>query len=91
MYEKHFGLKLLPFENVPDPLFFFDDGDHALVRSRITESLKAGQSLMVITGPTGSGKTTLSQMIKSGFFHDVKLLWMTEPPGSSIELFLNGV
>jgi len=43
---------------------------------------------MVVAGPIGSGKTTLSQMIKSDFSDAVKLIWMAVPPGNSIELFL---
>ncbi|MBK6958003.1 MAG: hypothetical protein IPH22_06060 [Nitrosomonas sp.] len=31
MYAQHFNLNLLPFENVPDPLFFYDQGDHARI------------------------------------------------------------
>jgi general secretion pathway protein A len=88
MYTKHFGLKILPFENVPDPMFFFDQGDHARIRKRITDSLKAERGLMVVTGPIGSGKTTLSQMVKSDFSHNIKLIWMAVPPGNSIDLFL---
>ena len=88
MYAKHFGLKILPFENVPDPMFFFDQGDHARIRNRITDSLKAGRGLTVVIGPIGSGKTTLSQMIKSDFSHNIKLIWMAVPPGNSIDLFL---
>jgi len=88
MYTKHFGLKKLPFENVPDPDFFFDQGDYHVVRSHITESLKAGRGLMVVTGPIGSGKTTLSQMIKSDFSNSLKLVWIAEPPANSMDLFL---
>ena len=88
MYTKHFGLKKLPFENVPDPLFFFDHGDYARVRIRVRDSLKAGRGLIVVTGPIGSGKTTLSHMIKSDFSNDVKVIWMAEPPGNSKDLFL---
>ena len=88
MYTKHFGLKQLPFENVPDPVFFFDQGDYHIVRSHITDSLKAGRGLMVVTGPIGSGKTTLSQMIKSDFTDTLKLIWIAEPPANSMDLFL---
>ncbi len=88
MYAKHFGLIKLPFENVPDPAFFFDQGDHARVRNRIDESLKAGRGLSVVTGHIGSGKTTISQMIKSDFSDEIKLIWMAEPPGNSIDLFM---
>ncbi|MBI5739762.1 MAG: AAA family ATPase [Nitrospirae bacterium] len=88
MYTKHFGLKILPFENVPDPVFFFDQGEHSRIRIRIVESLKSGRGLMVITGPIGSGKTTLSQMIKSDFPDNIKLIWMAEPPATALDLFM---
>lgn len=87
MYTEHFGLKKLPFENVPDPAFFFDEGDHARIHNRIRGSLKAGRGLMVVTGPIGSGKTTLSQMIISEFSNDLRLIWMAEPPETSTALF----
>ncbi len=88
MYTEHFGLKMLPFENVPDPVFFFDEGEYHRVRQRVTESLRSGRGLIVITGPIGSGKTTLSQMIKSDFAQDIKIIWMAEPPENSSDLFL---
>lgn len=88
MYTEHFGLKMLPFENVPDPLFFFDEGDHSRVRQRITDSIMAGRGLMVVTGPIGSGKTTLSQMIQAGISDELKLIWMALPPGSDMDLFM---
>jgi general secretion pathway protein A len=88
MYIKHFDLQKLPFENVPDPAFFFDQGDYLRVRSRVTSSLEAGRGLVVVTGPIGSGKTTLSQMIKTDFADNIKLIWIAEPPGNSADLFL---
>ena len=88
MYTKHFDLQKLPFENVPDPAFFFDQGDYSRVRSRVTGSLEAGRGLVVVTGPIGSGKTTLSRMIQTDFSDNIKLIWLAEPPGKSIDLFL---
>ncbi|MBI4847815.1 MAG: AAA family ATPase [Nitrospirae bacterium] len=88
MYTEHFGLKILPFENVPDTRFFFDQGEHARVHHRITDSFKAGRGLMVVTGPIGTGKTTLSRMIISDFSNNITLIWMALPPENSIDLFL---
>lgn len=88
MYAQHFNLNLLPFENVPDPLFFYDQGDHARIRKQISGSLQSGRGLIVVTGPVGSGKTTLSQMIQSDFPEDIKVIWMAEPPASSSDLYL---
>jgi general secretion pathway protein A len=88
MYTEHFGLKKLPFENVPDPIFFFDQGDHHRVRYRVEESLKAGRGLTVVTGHIGSGKTTISQMIQSDLSDQLISIWIAEPPGTSTELFM---
>ena len=88
MYTEHFSLNLLPFENVPDPLFFYDYGDHTLIRKKISGSLQSGRGLIVVIGPIGSGKTTLSQMIKFDFPENIKLIWMGEPPASSTNLYL---
>lgn len=88
MYTEHFNLNLLPFENVPDPLFFYGYGNHAFIRKQITGSLQSGRGLIVVIGPIGSGKTTLSQMIKFDFPENIKLIWMGEPPTTSANLFL---
>ncbi len=88
MYTEHFSLNILPFENVPDPKFFFDEGEHARIHNRIKDSLNAGRGLVVVTGPIGSGKTTISQKIFSEFSDDLKLIWMAEPPASSMDLFM---
>lgn len=88
MYTEHFGLNMLPFENVPDPKFFFDEGDHARIHTHVKDSLLAGRGLTVVTGPIGSGKTTLSQMIVADFSSSIKLIWMAEPPESSSDLFM---
>lgn len=88
MYTEHFGLNILPFENVPDPLFFYDEGDHARARKQISGSLQSGRGLIIVTGPIGSGKTTLSQMIRSDFSEKIRLIWMAEPPDDSAALYL---
>lgn len=88
MYTEHFRLKSLPFENVPDPKFFFNQGNHSKVRKQIAESLNAGRGLMVVTGPMGSGKTTLSQILISEFASNIKMIWIAMPPENSSDLFL---
>lgn len=88
MYLEHFGLNKLPFENVPDPLFFYDQGNYSRIRNQISGSLQSGRGLIVVTGPIGSGKTTLSQMIKSDFSENIRLIWMAEPPVNSTDLYL---
>ena len=88
MYIENFKLNKLPFENVPDPTFFFDQGDYGQIHNRIKSSMIAGRGLIIVIGPIGSGKTTLSQLIKSDYSDNFQLIWMAEPPDNSTDLFL---
>jgi general secretion pathway protein A len=88
MYTKHFGLTALPFENVPDPAFFFDSGDYHRILQRMTDSLAAGKGLMAVAGPIGAGKTTLSQKLMADLPETTRLVWLAEPPASAAGLFL---
>jgi type II secretory pathway predicted ATPase ExeA len=88
IYTSHFGLKVLPFENVPDPAFFFGQGGYNRVLEHLTACCAAGRGLMVVLGPIGSGKTTLSQKIMFSIPESSKLIWMPEPPEISNDFFL---
>ena len=88
MYKELFNLSKLPFENVPDPDFFYDSGDFSRVYENLSNSLQAGRGLMVVTGAIGSGKTTLSQMVMNKFGDSLKLIWMAEPPERSIDILI---
>jgi len=88
MYTEHFGLKALPFENVPDPAFFFDSGDYHRVLQRMTDSLTAGKGLMAVAGPIGAGKTTLSQKLMADLPDTTRLVWLAEPPANAAGLLL---
>ena len=88
MYHEYFGLKALPFENVPDPAFFFDAGQYHNVLRRLTDAVVAGRGLMVVAGPIGSGKTTLSQKLMADLPPDIVHLWLPEPSVTDREILL---
>jgi len=88
MYKDLLNLRKLPFENVPDPFFFYDSGDFSRILANLTNSLLAGRGLMVVTGAIGSGKTTLSQMVMNRYSGDLKLIWIAEPPESGTDLLI---
>lgn len=88
MYTEYFGLNTLPFENVPDPEFYFDQGDYHRIFKEMVGFLKAGRGLMVIAGPIGAGKTTLSNKLMAEMSHSKKIIWLSEPPKNSTDLLL---
>lgn len=88
MYAAHFGFRLLPFENVPDPLFFFNQGQYNEVLKILMDSVAAGRGLTVLAGPIGSGKTTLSKQFAGYLIKTTKIIWLAEPPDSFDDLVL---
>ena len=88
MYKSHFGFNFLPFENTPDPLFYYTAGQRGQVKKRVSHAIAAGMGIVVVTGAIGSGKTTLSQMIISEIVNSRSLIWLPEPPVAGIDLLV---
>jgi general secretion pathway protein A len=63
MYLEYWGLKRLPFENVPDPDFIYYSPEHLEALSRLLYVAKGNKGIVLITGEIGSGKTTLSRVM----------------------------
>ncbi|MDB1123734.1 XrtA/PEP-CTERM system-associated ATPase [Vibrio algarum] len=63
MYESHFGLSEKPFKLSPDPNFFFASAHHGKAISYLRYGLELGEGFIVITGPIGTGKTTIGRSL----------------------------
>lgn len=61
MYESYFGLSGKPFQLSPDPQFFFESSPHSKAISYLRYGLEVGEGFIVITGPIGTGKTTIAR------------------------------
>jgi len=59
MYEVHFRLRKKPFSLVPDPDFLFLSKTHQRVLNLLEYGLLDQAGFIVVTGPVGTGKTTL--------------------------------
>jgi general secretion pathway protein A len=62
-YEPHWGLRLRPFENVPDPKFYVPSAKHETAMERTLYGIQARKGIVMLTGEIGSGKTLLSRAI----------------------------
>ena len=67
MYQKHWGLKKLPFENTPDTEFFFESEQHEEAFSRLSYVIDERKACGVITGAYGTGKTLILKALERQF------------------------
>lgn len=63
MYESHWGLKTAPFQNVPDPSFFFLSDQHREGLARLLYTVRHNKGAALLIGDVGCGKTTLSRAL----------------------------
>lgn len=63
MYREHWGLKELPFENVPDPRYFYPSPEHQEALMRLFYAVNNRKGAAMLTGEVGCGKTILSRTL----------------------------
>jgi type II secretory pathway predicted ATPase ExeA len=59
MYEAFYGLRTRPFSILPDPGFLYFSRRHKVALDLLEYGLSQGAGFCVVTGPIGTGKTTL--------------------------------
>jgi type II secretory pathway predicted ATPase ExeA len=67
MYQKHWNLKRMPFENTPDTEFFFESESHEEAFSRLSYVVEEKKSCGVLTGAYGTGKTLILKALERQF------------------------
>ena len=60
-YLDHWQLSAPPFENLPDPSFYFPSGKHEDARQRLSYGVQTRKSMIMLTGEIGCGKSLLSR------------------------------
>lgn len=63
VYEQYWGLKAPPFQNVPDPIFFFLSARHREGLARLLYAIRHNKGAALLVGDVGCGKTTLSRAL----------------------------
>jgi general secretion pathway protein A len=63
VYLDYWGFAELPFENVPDPRFFYPSVDHQEALLRMFYAVNSRKGAAMLTGEVGCGKTVLSRTL----------------------------
>jgi len=67
MYADFFGLRELPFNNTPDPRFFYSTRDHEEALASLIYAVQERKGFVLLTGEVGAGKTLVSRMMLRHF------------------------
>jgi general secretion pathway protein A len=78
VYVDYWGFQRLPFENVPDPQFYFPSSQHEEGLHRMLYAVKQRKGAAMLTGEVGCGKTLLSReflkQLNGGQSYDVAMI-----------------
>lgn len=67
MYTRFFGLRELPFNNTPDPRFFYSTPEHEEALASLIYAVSERKGFILLTGEVGSGKTLTARMMLRHF------------------------
>ena len=86
MYEAYWGLSAPPFDNAPNPKFFYLSPEHEEALMRLVYAVRHRKGGGMLTGEYGCGKTTLSRALihrLEAERYDIGLV--TNPSGTAVE------
>ena len=89
MYESYWGLKEKPFENTPDPRFFYYSSQHEESLYRLLYAVKEQKGAAMLSGVFGCGKTLIGRTILRELGKDIyRTAFITNPQLDYIELLM---
>jgi general secretion pathway protein A len=87
LYLDYWKLSKRPFENTPDPDFFYFSPDHKEAYIRFKYAITQNKGAFLMTGEYGCGKTTLIRLlVRELDFEKFQVVLMNNPRGSVTEL-----
>ena len=69
LYEAFYGLREQPFALSTDPRFFFNSASHRRAHDQLLIGLRRREGILLLTGETGTGKTTLCRAVIDALGH----------------------
>jgi len=85
-YEPFYGLKEKPFSLTSDARFFYQSRSHAPAYDNLLHAIKRRESLTVLTGDIGTGKTTLCRAVLQNLDRKTFSAFVADPFASREEL-----
>src|SRR5215471_3775164 len=85
-YEPFYGLKEKPFSLTSDARFFYQSRSHAPAFDNLVYAIKRRESLTVLTGDIGTGKTTLCRAVLQNLDRKTFSAFVTDPFATREEL-----
>ena len=85
-YETFYGLKEKPFSLSSDPAFFYSSPSHAAALDDLLSGIRRRESLSVLTGDIGTGKTTLCRTLLQNLDHKTFSAFVPDPFASREDL-----
>ncbi len=79
MYLSFFGFQRPPFDLVPDPDFLFLGETHDSALANLVLGIESGKGFVAITGPVGTGKTTVLRALLRRVDPSRKVCFLSQP------------
>ena len=86
MYTQFFHLAALPFENTPDPAFFFSGEQYRETLAVMLHCLNNRKGILALSGPIGVGKTTISHAVRRFVPDKTRVINLIHPKVTADEL-----
>jgi len=87
MYTEYWKMTRLPFENAPDPAFFYESHSHQEALVRLSFAIQTRKAIALLTGDYGSGKTLLCRNVKKQLSpNEYRVALITNPSMDAIDL-----
>lgn len=87
MYEGYWGLKEKPFQNTPDPRFFYKSSEHEEALMKLLYAVEEDLGAGMLTGVFGCGKTVIGQTLRERLSTDkYKIAFISNPQLEYVEL-----